>query len=300
MENLNTYTKFCPNVFVAKCPEQHEKGEEIILTTKYGKEHESIVHNFLGKKGDFFLYSITRADGFNHQERARKKAERLTGYASNAEKRSTAAYEASREGEDFLRLAEPIKIGHHSEKRHRALIDRNWKRMEKCVNESDKAADYAARAEYWEKRTNDINLSMPESLEYFEFKLEEATEKHKYLKANPDKREHGFSLTYAKKEVNEVQKKLKIAVRLWGETEAIEEVQKEEEKKAEVKKTKAEKYDDTYNKYGGFYAFSTAQAKEGIARIKESGHLLEGEKVTHIAHGLYLPSKNVDAFLKEI
>lgn len=40
---MNTYLKYCPNVFVAKCEEQHEKGEEIILTTKYGKENICVV-----------------------------------------------------------------------------------------------------------------------------------------------------------------------------------------------------------------------------------------------------------------
>ena len=39
---MNTYVKFAPNVFVAKCEEQYEKGEVIEVTTKYGKENECI------------------------------------------------------------------------------------------------------------------------------------------------------------------------------------------------------------------------------------------------------------------
>lgn len=35
---MNTYHKFCPNVFLAKCDEKHEKGEVIEVTTKYGKD----------------------------------------------------------------------------------------------------------------------------------------------------------------------------------------------------------------------------------------------------------------------
>ena len=35
---MNTYYKFAPNVFLAKCDEKHEKGETIEVTTKYGKE----------------------------------------------------------------------------------------------------------------------------------------------------------------------------------------------------------------------------------------------------------------------
>ena len=226
---MNTYVKYCPNVFVAKCSEEHEKGEIINLTTKYGKEHESEVHNFLGRTNDGdFIYSITRADGFNTQERAKAKAEKIIGYASSAKKRSDKQYEASNEGKDFLSLGEPIKIGHHSEKRHRALIDRNWSRMGKSVEESKKAEEYTRRAEYWEGKVNDINLSMPESLDFYEYKLWDAKEKHKFLKDNPAKREHSFSLTYANKAVKEMTKNLKIAVKLWGSPEKTKLIIKEE------------------------------------------------------------------------
>lgn len=32
---MNTYKKYCPNVFVAQCEEKHGKGDTIILHTKY-------------------------------------------------------------------------------------------------------------------------------------------------------------------------------------------------------------------------------------------------------------------------
>lgn len=235
MENLkNTYSKFFPNVFVAKCFEKHEQGEVIILTTKYGQEHENIIHNFLGKTTDnLFLYSITRLDGFNVQERAKKKAEKLQGYSNNAENRGTAFWKASHEGKDFLSLGEPIKIGHHSERRHRALIQRNWDRMDKSIAETQKAEDYRRRAEYWENKINVINLSMPESINFFEFKLEEAKKNHLFLKKNPKERKHNYSLTYASKEVKELTKKVNLAIRLWGDDEIIEHQKKE----IEVKKT---------------------------------------------------------------
>jgi hypothetical protein len=49
---MNTYTKFCPNVFVAKCVEKHEKGDVIEMTTKYGQTHEVEVYNHLGTTKD--------------------------------------------------------------------------------------------------------------------------------------------------------------------------------------------------------------------------------------------------------
>ena len=212
---MNTYTKFAPNVFIAKCTEEHQKGDVINVTTKYGKENESIVFNFLGTKEGFYFYSIVREDGFNMQEFAKKKAERFQNWANLADKKATEHFKASQEGKDFLSLGEPIKVGHHSEKRHRALIERNFNRMGKSVEASKKAEAHETKAEYWEKRTNDINLSMPESIEYWETKLEVAKEKHEGLKSGKYERSHSYSLTYAKKAVNEAEKNYKLAKRLW-------------------------------------------------------------------------------------
>lgn len=215
-ETKNTYVKYCPNVYVAKCPTQHEKGEVIAVTTQYGKENESIIFNLVGQKDGFYYYSIVRADGYNVQERAKAKAERYSNWAASAEKRSTQFYEASNEGRDFLSLGEPIKVGHHSEKRHRALIDRNWARMGKSVAESEKAEQHEGKAEYWERKTKDINLSMPESIEYFEYKVEKATEYHEGVKSGKYPREHSFTLTYAKKDRNEAEKNYNTAQKLWA------------------------------------------------------------------------------------
>ena len=213
---MNTYSKYCANVFLAKCAELHDKGETIEMTTKYGQTHDCIVFNLIYKKDGFYYYSIVRADGYNVQERAKEKAERYQNWANSAVKKSNEYYEASQEGRDFLSLAEPIKVGHHSEKRHRALIERNWSRMGKSVEFSEKAENHESKAEYWAKKANTINLSMPESIEFYEYKVEEAKELHEFYKKNPDKREHSFSLTYAKKAVNEAEKNLEIAKKLWA------------------------------------------------------------------------------------
>lgn len=217
---MNTYKKYCPNVFVAQCEEKHEKGDTIIVTTKRGKENECTVFNLVGytgtKENPLYCYSIVRVDGFNVQEWAKRKADRIRGWQVSASKKSNEYYEASNEGKDFLSLAEPIKIGHHSEKRHRALIQRNHDRMDKCIEHSNKADEYGTRAEYWESKTDIINLSMPESLEYYEYELEKAKKHHQGLKDGTIKRSHSYSLTYAKKEVNNMAKKLETAKKLWG------------------------------------------------------------------------------------
>lgn len=216
MTQLNSYHKYCPNVFVAKCSEEHAKGEVITITTKYGKENEHIIHNLVGKSNGFFYYSITRADGYNSQVRAQNKADKYNSWAESATNQSNAKWEASNEGRDFLVLGEPIKIGHHSEKRHRALIQRNWDRMDKAMELKDKAEKHAYKADYWADKAEEINLSMPESIDFFEAKLEKAKELQCGLKNGTIERSHSFSLTYATKAVKDLESKVKIAKLLWS------------------------------------------------------------------------------------
>lgn len=212
---MNTYFKFCPNVFLAKCDSKHEKGEIILVTTKYGKENESVVFNLIFERDGFYYYSIVRADGFNVQEWAKKKAERRKEWAASAERKSEEYFNKSNKDSDFLSLGEPIKVGHHSEARHRKMIDDAWNNMGKSVEYDDKAKEHERVARYWENKADTINLSMPESVEYYEHKLEQAKEYHEGLKSGKYTREHIYSLTYAKKAVNEAQKNYETAKKLW-------------------------------------------------------------------------------------
>jgi hypothetical protein len=88
--------------------------------------------------------------------------------------------------------------------------------MSKSVEMTKKAEEYESRAQYWASKASTINLSMPESLEFYEFELEKAKAKHEGLKNGTIERSHSYSLTYAKKEVNEIESKLKLAKRLWA------------------------------------------------------------------------------------
>ena len=294
---MNTFHKFYPNVFVAKCTEQHESGEIIVLETKYGKEVENEVHNFLGKTKDgFFLYSIIRVDGFNSQERALNKAEKLEGYADNAEKRSDNYYQKSQNGKDFLSLGEPIKIGHHSERRHRKLIEDNWRNMGKSIAESEKAKEYERRAAYWAERANKIDLSMPDSLEYFEEEFRKAKEYHQLLKDFPEKRGHSMSLQYANKAVKDAKERVDMAIRLWGDPEEVAQLNKERE---EAAKPKSNKKNAVIEKYNGFFAFTSETFESEYKKLVDDGVINEGDKIVHIKAGLYIPKQNVESFLKE-
>lgn len=214
---MNKFKKYCPNVWIAECEEEYEKGDIIELTTKYNKEVECEVYNFLGKTStEKYLYSIVRLEDESYAERKARKYNNAS--AKNIAKRDE-KFNQAQEGRDFLVLAEPIKVGHHSERGHRALLQRNENRMRKAFEFEDKAKEQQRKAQYWEAKAQEITLAMPESLEYFEYELEKAEKHHKDLKDNPQKRQHSYDLTYAKKAVNELKKKVEIAKMLWGENE---------------------------------------------------------------------------------
>ncbi len=211
---MNKFKKYCPNVWVAECDEEYEKGEIIELETKYGNEVECEVYNLVLKKNDKFYYSVVRIED---QTYAQRKAERYSNSAANHASKSNNYLEASNEGREFLSLGEPIKVGHHSENRHRALLERNNNRMAKCVEFEEKAKISANKAEYWASKAKEITLAMPESLEFFAEKLDEAASVHDGLKNGSIERTHSYSLAYASKEVKELKKKVEIAKLLWGE-----------------------------------------------------------------------------------
>ena len=81
---------------------------------------------------------------------------------------------------------------------------------------SEKAEQHESKAEYWEKQASKINLSMPESIEYFEYLVKKRKEYHEGVKSGKYPRQHSFTLTYAKKDLNEAEKNLQTAKKLWG------------------------------------------------------------------------------------
>lgn len=283
---MNTYAKYCPNVFLMETENEYKKGDTATITTKYGKEHEVVVFNLVYAKAGKRYYSIVRADGYNAQERAKAKAERLQRWAESAEKKSQQYYEASKDMMSIIPMGQPV----HSVA-DRNYRDKAWAKMGKSVEFSDKASAHESKAEYWAAKANDINLSMPESLEYYEHVLQMATEKHLFYKNNPSSREHLFSLAYAAKAVKEAKANVSLAIKLWGDEEEIAFIKNEENEAAKAKMSKGGKLDEKIKANGGFFAFNTEQFKAGYNEAIENGFLLEGEKVTNFGHGFYVPSK---------
>lgn len=210
---MNKFKKYCPNVWIAECDDEYEKGDIIDLETKYGKKVECKVYNLITQKNGKNYYSIVRIEEQNYAER---KAERYMNAINRNIAKSNEYFNKAQEGKEFLILGEPIKVGHHSEKRHRALLERNENRIAKAFEYQDKAEKLESKAKYWDDKASEITLAMPESIEYFSNELEKFIEYQKGLKNGTITRTHSYSLTYATKKVKELKNKVEIATLLWG------------------------------------------------------------------------------------
>jgi len=83
------------------------------------------------------------------QAKIDRKRARLIDRADRAAARSDKAYnKISPHEREFLRLGEPVKIGHHSEGRHRRLIERVDSAMEKSCKEAAYASELRQRANW--------------------------------------------------------------------------------------------------------------------------------------------------------
>jgi hypothetical protein len=104
----------------------------------------------------------------SYEERQEARRERLQERAEAARKESERRYDLSKRG--LPPMGEPIKVGHHSEGRHRRALDRSWQNMGKSVEASAKAAELEQRAASVGK--GGISSDDPEAIAKLRRKLE--------------------------------------------------------------------------------------------------------------------------------
>jgi len=80
------------------------------------------------------------------------KVDRYREYAANARRRSSEAYDASHAAVSGIPFGQPILVGHHSESRHRRALKLQDSRMQKSIEEDQKAAYWKSRADRVEYR----------------------------------------------------------------------------------------------------------------------------------------------------
>lgn len=79
-------------------------------------------------------------------DRATDRTERFAGYADGAAARSDAAYQRAHEIGDAIPFGQPVHVGHHSERHHRADLNRIDAAMSRSVTEQGKAEHWTDRA----------------------------------------------------------------------------------------------------------------------------------------------------------
>lgn len=221
---MNTFKKLCSGVYGLQSPETYKHGDKATITTKYGKEVDVRIWKLLKSEAGINYYSVVRDDGKTAQERLRAKAEKRERWAQGAEAKSDAYYERSRKDADFLSLGEPIKVGHHSEQRHRKAIADADANLGRSVEESKKADAHQAKAETLATRSElDIFIDHPDCLERLKSHITELEGRHTRLKASPSRQ--SYQLSNSNANLNRYRKRLELASWLWeveGKTNDIQ------------------------------------------------------------------------------
>ena len=143
--------------------------------------------------------------------------ERREAAAERQNRISNEYYAKSNKDRDFLSLCEPIKVGHHSEKRHRKIIEQAQNNATKCYQAMDKADEYKAQAEDIQRKIDkEINIDSPESLDQLKERVSELEAKRQEIKA----REHkAFELSNLGSNIRRYKERLETAKKLWEITD---------------------------------------------------------------------------------
>ena len=113
-----------------------------------------------------------------------KKAERYQNAANNALKRSEQYCEAANEAVNFLAWENQLKLVIIAKKRHRALIERNARRMDKSIEEMRKAESYDGKIAYWEQMAGKIDYPCRKVLSSSSLNWKKPKKNTKSLKIN--------------------------------------------------------------------------------------------------------------------
>lgn len=118
------------------------------------------------------------------RERLENKLEKRQEWAEKAKQRSRAEWEKSEKAVEGIPLGQPILVGHHSEKRHRAAIARAQAAGTRAVAESNLAKHHQKKAaglsDYLE---NTIFDDDPDAIEKIEQKISSLEKEHEYMLA---------------------------------------------------------------------------------------------------------------------
>lgn len=112
----------------------------------------------------------------NYQERKEARINRYEELARKNDRQASEDFEYNKRMAGVLQ-AEPIKVGHHSERRHRRDLERMDNRMSRGVKAMEKAEYYRKRVEAAESNAA-ISSDNPDATELLREELSEAEKRH--------------------------------------------------------------------------------------------------------------------------
>ena len=123
-------------------------------------------------------------EGLTYRERRERKAERLREWAEKREAKGAQAYERATELGQQIPFGQPILVGHHSEKGHRAHIRRIDSAMSQAVENSSKAERMKEKADNIERAARQAVYSDdPDAIERLREKLARMEAQREAMKA---------------------------------------------------------------------------------------------------------------------
>lgn len=117
-----------------------------------------------------------------YEERRAAKVERFQGFADNAQRRANAASRSARAATEGIPLGQPILVGHHSERGHRAALRKQNRRYERARDEQDRADHWNHRAAIVEQDRS-IHGEDPAAAERLRAKIAELEAERDRIKA---------------------------------------------------------------------------------------------------------------------
>jgi aminopeptidase N len=117
----------------------------------------------------------------NYEQKQAARKTRYIARAKKAQETSADYYETFKQQMDALPMGQPILVGHHSEKRHRALLRRADNAMRHSIKEQEKAAYYEHKAS--SVGTGGISSDDERAIEKLTDKIAALEAAHRYAKA---------------------------------------------------------------------------------------------------------------------
>ena len=118
------------------------------------------------------------------RERLERKLEKRQEWAKSRKAKANAEYQKARNATDGIPFGQPILVGHHSEKRHRAAIARSDSAMGRVVENSNMAEHHESKAAGLASQLdNSIFSDDPDAVEALQAKVDRLEAERERIKA---------------------------------------------------------------------------------------------------------------------